>query len=159
MGVFNAKAGTYAYMAPEIMGKPHEDNPSALPELVPPKLADCYSLGVIFWEILTRCKPFDDCDNPMQLCFDICLHDLELPKVENIPKMVQQVLDRLLNHEPTKRLFPEQVSDLMLNFLHVFKKKEWRQQIYTANQVKEEELEKISGQIIRQKDEWKLKVF
>jgi len=93
LGEFANLAGTPAYMAPEqISGWPVDGR------------TDLYSLGVVFFELLTGQKPFADTD--FHRLREKILHDpvpdlAEL--VSGVPKELQQVVERLLQKDPAKR--------------------------------------------------------
>ncbi len=86
-------AGTPAYMAPEqISGWPVDGR------------TDLYSLGVVFFELLTGQKPFMDTD--FQRLREKILHD-PVPDlaglVSGVPLKLQRVVERLLQKDPAKR--------------------------------------------------------
>ena len=85
--------GTPEYMAPEQGLGHHVDN-----------RVDIYSLGVVFYELVTGHKPYT-ADTPMAVILKQSTEPLIKPSyfVKNIPKLVEEVLFKALNKNPDYR--------------------------------------------------------
>ncbi len=85
--------GMPEYMAPEqLVGKKVDQR------------VDIYSLGVVFYEMVTGRKPFH-ADTPMEVLFKHANEPLPRPKqfVPNLPDSIEQILDRALAKKPQDR--------------------------------------------------------
>ena len=91
--------GTLYYMSPEQVGARQLDNRS-----------DLYSLGVLFFEMLTRRKPFAG-SSPSQL-LDMHLH-APIPRLPPDCRSFQPILNRLLAKDPNARF--QSASELIDN--------------------------------------------
>ena len=70
----DSRVGTPAWMAPEVLcGEPYSHK------------ADVYSFGVIFWEILHRCRPFQDL-NAWAIAYQVGMQGRRLPIPYENPK-------------------------------------------------------------------------
>ena len=85
--------GTIAYMSPEQIKDEKVDHRT-----------DIWSLGVVFYEILTGRKPFNGDSDPAMI-YSILNEDPPLLKTifKNIPEKLQQVVDKWLSKEKDKR--------------------------------------------------------
>ena len=95
--------GSASYMSPEQITNGHSDTRT-----------DVYSLGVMFYLMLSGQKPFTGTDNAV-----LYQHVNELPKLlhscidesQNIPETLCEVIDQCLNKDPDKR--PQTATDLL----------------------------------------------
>jgi serine/threonine-protein kinase len=86
--------GTPAYMAPE-----------ALLNRNPDFRADMFSLGIVFYEMLTGKHPFRDGDNQISTV-DRIIHSDQIPVIEiepSIPKTISTMIAKMLSKEPSAR--------------------------------------------------------
>ncbi|KAI1286384.1 CBL-interacting protein kinase 19 [Halotydeus destructor] len=106
----DTKAGTQAYMAPEIMAA--EGPYDAIK-------ADMYSLGVCLYEMFTRYLPFPvDEDEPEALRRRQSKTYIRLSKLKkklNVPDKYSDLVDRMLEPDPGKRLTDEQLLNFFAN--------------------------------------------
>ena len=122
-------------LCPEVMNST-SDRDSKIPY---DHACDIYSLGVIFWEMITRVLPFEYLTNDINLHVHICIHKHTLPQIENCPKMVQKCIDRMISHDPKRRLSSSTIKDLMVNFLSAYKNtKEYLKILYNGEEEEEE---------------------
>ncbi len=105
----NTVIGTPAYLAPE----------QALGKEVDAR-ADQYSLGVIFFEMLTGRKPYDS-DDPVMVALSHVTHEIPSPKeyVPEIPDEVAEIALRATRKDPNERFasieeFTNQLSKVRL---------------------------------------------
>ena len=85
--------GTTAYMAPERLKEGGAD-----------KRSDLFSLGVVFYEMLTRAHPFQK-SHPMAIAYSI-LHDVPTPLsdyIRPVPPLLEHMMQRLLAKTPDRR--------------------------------------------------------
>ena len=89
----SATVGTPEYMAPEQITSKTVD-----------ARADLYSLGVVFYEMITGRKPFE-ADTPMAVLFKHASDPLPRPSqyVNNLPDIAEQFLYKSLSKKPTER--------------------------------------------------------
>jgi serine/threonine-protein kinase len=86
--------GTPAYMAPE-----------ALLNRDPDFRADMFSLGIVFYELLTGKHPFRDGNNHIATA-DRVIHAAHVPAIESnrsIPRAISTTIDKMLSKSPTSR--------------------------------------------------------
>jgi serine/threonine protein kinase len=93
--------GTPHYMSPEQVRGEHVDSRS-----------DVFSLGCVFYEILTERKPFDG-ESLHSVLYMVLQASPRPPRevVPDLPRVVQQLLDRSLAREPAAR-FPDAAAFL-----------------------------------------------
>ena len=104
----SATVGTPEYMAPEQITSKSVD-----------ARADLYSLGVVFYEMVTGRRPFE-ADTPMAVLFKHASDPLPNPSqfVSNLPQIVEQFLYKTLSKKPSERYqtaneTSEALSDLL----------------------------------------------
>lgn len=51
-------------------------------------MADCYSLGMVLWEILTGAVPFDEDGKPLFTAVGVSTHELPLPRLPALPSQI-----------------------------------------------------------------------
>jgi len=105
--------GTRRWMAPEIMGT------STCLEFKSEynHKCDIYSLGCIFWEMITRVTPFEYYETDINLMSAVARDQHTLPQIENCPKPIQKCIDRMISFDYQKRYEAEQIGRIMKKFL------------------------------------------
>lgn len=92
--------GTTSYIAPEVMNPPYDA-----------KKADCWSLGVCIFEMLTNSKPFDENLSPKRLLKMQLERRWYFPAeiAPNLSAEVKDLIIKLLEPNPTQRMSAHQV--------------------------------------------------
>lgn len=98
-------AGTLAYMAPELL----REQPST-------KKIDCYSYGVVLWELLTKQAPFEGMQ-PLQIIWLVAAEGKRLPIPESAPATLHRLLEGCWVSEPEKRHSFQEVIVLLVQEL------------------------------------------
>jgi len=99
--------GSPLYMAPEVHAKKPYD----------PFLADIWSLGVSFYEILMGDTPFKDCSDLDDLTKRLIVDNDPIDIPESVFKNASFLLKRMLNRDPTKRISLPMAMDLIKQYL------------------------------------------
>jgi tRNA A-37 threonylcarbamoyl transferase component Bud32 len=98
-------SGTLQWKAPELLkfGKPS-------------KASDIYSLGVVFWELATRCVPYQNSDDAI-ICQGVKAGDrLEIPA--DVPHTFASMISTAWSQEPTERPTAQTIIiEIMINSL------------------------------------------
>merc|ERR1711879_29423 len=105
----NAK-GSAAWMAPEVGRGDAGYNDKC----------DVYSLGIIFWEMLTRCKPWTGFGNVHAIIWHVAQLKQRPPPIEDIPPVFQNFIEMLWHAEPEKRPPMTKVKKILESFLTHF---------------------------------------
>jgi len=96
-------SGTIAYMSPEQVGSSGID----------PR-TDIWSLGVIFYEMLTKRTPFQDSYNEALMYSIINEEPYAITKINpDIPAEIEQIVNKLIQKNPDDRY--QKISDLLLD--------------------------------------------
>lgn len=135
-----AERGTPRWMAPEIISsisgrwnQSQYDN-----------RCDTYSLGIIFWECITRCIPFQDIQDDgsgstLFLVMRIKEGDLKLPAIDNCPPMIQKCIEKMTHYKPEERLRCSEVYNIMISFLSCYDEKEYQKKLYFYGEIDSDE--------------------
>lgn len=84
--------GTMAFIAPEVMTPPYD-----------PKKADCWSLGVCLFEMVTHVRPFDDSLNQNKFLKHQLERKYKYPAEVELSEDVKDLIEKLLEPEPRIR--------------------------------------------------------
>lgn len=81
--------GTLAYMSPEHTGRVNRPIDQR---------SDLYSLGIVFFEMLTGRLPFENADSPLEWVYNHIAREPELKKLDqlHVPAMLTQIIAKLL---------------------------------------------------------------
>eukprot|EP00899_Mesostigma_viride_P006671 jgi/Mesvir1/16004/Mv08304-RA.2 len=97
--------GTPGWMAPELL----RGEDGAITEK-----ADCYSFGVVMWEVLTRRVPWEGV-SPWELIGKVGFGGESLPLVHGTgPPLVEALIQRCLEREPSRRPDFGEMADLLV---------------------------------------------
>ena len=100
---FSAK-GSVPWMAPEVMKGTRYDHK-----------CDIYSLGVIFWEMLTRVKPYFDKANAANIMWIVAHQNKRPENISKIPKLFRNLLERMWHTDPKNRYEPSRLVIIFTN--------------------------------------------
>jgi len=90
--------GTLCMLAPEmVIGKPYDAG------------VDIWALGVLLFEMLTVCSPFDQGGSLMETCDNIVRKKIDSALLEKVPETTHSLLHGLLEKEASKRLSIDEV--------------------------------------------------
>jgi serine/threonine protein kinase len=94
-------AGTLQWKAPELLkfGKPS-------------KASDIYSLGVVFWELATRCVPYDELDEATIREGVKAGERLEIPN--DVPSHYTSIISNAWSQEPSKRSTAQELIEKIM---------------------------------------------
>ena len=92
-------------MAPEVMKGTKYDHK-----------CDIYSLGVIFWEMITRAKPYFLKANAANIMWEVAHENKRPETVINIPKLFSKILEAMWHTDPDKRFEPSKLKSIFANF-------------------------------------------
>lgn len=107
------KGGNTALMAPEIINK----QPGTFSVLNYSK-SDLWACGAIAYEIFGSRNPFYGNKNDPNILKNVNYHERDLPALnENVPLLVQQLVQNLLCRNPTERLSPDIAANVMQLYL------------------------------------------
>ncbi|CAF3893992.1 unnamed protein product [Rotaria sp. Silwood1] len=95
-------AGTLQWKAPELF-KFSEKNTTA---------SDVYALGIVFWELATRCIPYEHTDDAVIRVCVMAQQRLDIPV--DVPPAFASLIQKSWSHEPTQR---PSCKELILNVL------------------------------------------
>eukprot|EP00602_Paraphysomonas_sp_CaronLab_P007406 CAMPEP_0185029326 /NCGR_PEP_ID=MMETSP1103-20130426/15559_1 /TAXON_ID=36769 /ORGANISM="Paraphysomonas bandaiensis, Strain Caron Lab Isolate" /LENGTH=539 /DNA_ID=CAMNT_0027564017 /DNA_START=88 /DNA_END=1707 /DNA_ORIENTATION=+ len=88
-----ANVGTAQWTAPEVLaGKEYNE------------LADIFSMGVVFWEMLTGRCPYDNTSNQMEIAVDVAYKKKRPPLPPNCPPRVTEFITTCWADQPTDRM-------------------------------------------------------
>ncbi|XP_029719040.2 serine/threonine-protein kinase Pink1, mitochondrial [Aedes albopictus] len=107
------KGGNTALMAPEIINK----QPGTFSVLNYTK-ADLWACGAIAYEIFGLKNPFYGGKNDPSTLKNVSYKDDQLPSMnENVPQVVQKLVENMLHRNPNERLSPDVAANVMQLFL------------------------------------------
>lgn len=76
------------------------------------KASDVYSMGMIMWEISTRCKPFANIEHDIRLLYEII--DGKRPKItKDTPENIANLMKRCWNLDPEKRPSIDEIRKIL----------------------------------------------
>jgi len=79
--------------------------------------SDCWSFGIVFWELLTNKVPFEEIRDPKEVACKVAFDGLQLKIPENLPPILHSLLQDCLNYDPIKRPSMFQVSAILKRYL------------------------------------------
>ncbi len=76
---------------------------------------DCYSYAVVIFEVFSRQKPYFHLPNPNsnQIMFNVVLGKFRPKKIKNCPAIIDLLLERGLDGEPSKRPSMQMILNIM----------------------------------------------
>ncbi|XP_035829058.1 mitogen-activated protein kinase kinase kinase 7 isoform X10 [Aplysia californica] len=94
--------GSAAWMAPEVFeGSNYSEK------------CDVFSWGIIFWEVLTRRKPFDEIGGPAFRIMWAVHNGRRPPPIQNLPKPLEILMTRCWSGNPSERPSMAEVARIM----------------------------------------------
>jgi serine/threonine protein kinase len=99
LGVSRAKLGT-THMTR--VGTPQWASPEILRDEPYNEKTDIFSFGIVWWECLTRKKPFVSM-SPMRVISAVSMDHLRLPLPGDVPRPLAALVKHMWNSTPTKR--------------------------------------------------------
>ncbi|MCE8163376.1 MAG: protein kinase [Candidatus Moeniiplasma glomeromycotorum] len=95
----NDAKGTTRWMAPEVIREQEYSEQS-----------DIYSLGMVIWEIATKCtKPFKEVDNDFSVMFKVAHENKKETIPQDTPENIQFIIKQCWKDNPNKRIILENI--------------------------------------------------
>ncbi|MFV2057097.1 MAG: serine/threonine protein kinase [Thiohalomonadales bacterium] len=109
-GITAAAGDTSLIMTGELVGSPRYMSPEQALNKHTDNRSDLYSLGMVFYELLTRASPFDG-DSGIAILGKLAYEKTELPLVfpEDTPEIISHIIRTMLSRNPNNR-YPSALS-------------------------------------------------
>ena len=117
---YTAEAGTYRWMAPEIIRHQYYDFK-----------CDTYSFGIVLWQLLTREKPYAN-KGQEDAAKSVSENLARPPFPKNTPRKIQNLIEKCWSNNPSDRPFCDALCDMIETIMDDLNKDErkWLSQSY-----------------------------